>query len=97
MVVQGDISRIESGTTTDPGIFKLKHLADALGVPIQEFWGGVPEPDDTFKEFLRSPFAEGITPEEIKELQRAVWVWGKPTVRSWCHALDLMRSTRGKK
>lgn len=93
-VVQGDISRIESGATPDPGFSKLNPLAEALGVDIREFWAGGPSIEETLQRFLESDIADDVTEEEAAALKRVFVPWGIPTVRSWHLILTAMRTDK---
>lgn len=93
-VVQGDISRIESGATQDPGFEKIKPLADALGVNLNELWGGGPAVEDSLARFLASELGEDATEQEIAVLKRVVIPWGIPTVKSWYHILAALRTVK---
>lgn len=96
VVAQGDVSRLENGETQEPSATQIKALADALGVPIAEFWIDPDAPDrpqaETLREFYASALSEGITPSERKELERAVIPHGHPTVKTYYLLLEAIRS-----
>lgn len=88
-------------TDAAPGVSSstIEGLARALGVepsgllrcdPVED-----PVIEETWRAFLASPLAAGMSVEERDELRAgATWAWGPPTVEGWYRALDLMRAIK---
>lgn len=99
-VSQPDISRTERGNTTEPGARKLLAIARALGLSISYFTLALEAPEirlaieTSLRNFLDSPLADGVTPEEEDLLRAYHPHFGKPSVLTWVHVLGEIRSSK---
>lgn len=100
-VAQEDVSRILRGKTSSPTASKLRALATALGVTMEEFWAGESpqlgaDADASWREFEGSSMASGMTDQEKATLRRVILPLGpKIDMAVWAQALTLLRMTKG--
>jgi transcriptional regulator with XRE-family HTH domain len=104
----GTISRIERGETKDPERETIEHLADELGLTYSELmFGEKPRAESetvritaypSLEEFLNSPMASDISPEEQKWLRSEIAEFrsaeGDPGFEYYVHKLSSYRAMK---
>lgn len=95
-ITQGYLSQVESGQVNELGASVAQKLARILKLPIDSLLGEAraEDVDASLDAFLASELAEGVTKDERDALRRAAVPWGKPTIRTWYHVLESIRSVR---
>jgi transcriptional regulator with XRE-family HTH domain len=74
-----------------PRLDNVQRIASLTGYSVAEIMGSDSEIPETLAKFLDTPFADGITDEEVDRLRVFPWL-GPPTVEAYYHALLALRS-----